>query len=165
MLDAKKLFAGVRGTRTLAERWKAFAGASGLQDRFAGFDPRWVVEAGLSYDAVKTATQELSFDAGAAWNHEKRTTGESKSYTSGLAGLRYAYVMSPTAKLTEKLAFFPSLEAGKNWRVESDTALQASLTSGLALKLSYGFRFQNEPVPGFRSTDTITNLSLVLNLI
>jgi putative salt-induced outer membrane protein len=162
-LTAERLFAGVRGTRSISERWQAFAGASYLKDKFAGLDPRYVVEAGATYTMLLGVPHELSFDLGAAWNSDELVDGTSDSYVSGLAALRYAWTISDTAKLTERLAFFPSLEDTDDFRIESDLAIQAAVAKHVALKFGYNVRYDNQPVPGFSETDTVTSISLVLS--
>ena len=162
-LTAERLFAGIRGTRSLSERWQAFAGANYLQDKFAGLDARYVVEAGATYTMLKGVPHELVFDLGAAWNSDVLVDGTSESYVSGLAALRYAWTISDSAKLTERLAFFPNFEDTDDYRIESDLAIQAAVAKHLALKFGYGVRYDNQPVPGFSETDTVTSVSLVLS--
>jgi len=48
-----------------------------------------------------------------------------------------------------------------NWRFESETALQAAVNDHLALKAGVQVRYDNEPQPGFKKTDTTTTVSLV----
>ena len=162
-LTAERLFAGVRGTRSVSERWQGFAGASYLRDKFAGLDPRYVIEAGATYAMLKGVPHELAFDLGAAWNRDELVGGLTDSYVSGLAALRYAWTISNTAKLTEHLAAFPSFEDSNDYRIESDLAIQAAIAKQVALKLGYGVRYDNQPVPGFSKTDTVTSVSLVLS--
>jgi putative salt-induced outer membrane protein YdiY len=65
---------------------------------------------------------------------------------------------------TEKLRFYPDFDQTSNWRVGSETALKASLTGHLALQVGYDYRYSNTPVPGYRTTDTATTVSLVASL-
>jgi len=161
---ASRSFLGVRGDRALGERWKVFVGVNWLRDTFAGLDNRYVLGAGVTYGAVKTDTQELSFDLGVAWNSEDLTTGASNDYLSGLAGMAYTWTISPTSKLTEKLSFLPSFEDSQDWRLASETAVEAAISAKLALKLGFQYLYDNLPVPGFEKTDTKTAISLVVKL-
>jgi putative salt-induced outer membrane protein len=164
-LTAKKLFLGVRGTRTLNADFDLFLEGSYLQDRFAGLDPRLVAAGGVTYKLLKGPEHELAFDAGLTWTRDELVEGGSKSYAGALAAARYGWNISKTAKLTENLSFFPSLKQGSDWRIESQTGLQAAVSTAVAVKLTYGFRYANRPVPGFRRTDTQTAASLVINFI
>lgn len=164
-LSAKKLFLGVRGTRNLTADLDLFLEGSYLQDRFAGLDPRLVGAGGVTYKYLKGPEHELAFDVGLTWTKDELVGGGSSSYIGALAAARYGWNISKTAKLTESLSFFPSFKESSNWRVESQTGLQAAVSTAVAVKLTYGFRYANRPVPGFRKTDTQTAASLVVNLL
>jgi putative salt-induced outer membrane protein len=164
-LTAKKLSLGVRGTRALTADLGLFLEGSYLQDQFAGLDPRLVAAGGVTYKLLKGPEHELAFDGGLTWTRDTLVNGGSKSYAGALAAARYGWNISKTAKFTESLSFFPSFSQGSDWRLESQTGLQAAVSTAVAVKLTYGFRYANRPVPGFRKTDTQTAASLVVNLI
>ena len=162
-LTAKKLFLGVRGTRALTAELGLFLEGSYLQDQFAGLDPRLLVAGGATYKLLKGPVHELAFDAGLTWTRDELVDDGSRSYAGALAAARYVWNISKTAKFTENLSFFPSFEQGSDWRIESQTGLQAAISTSVALKLTYGFRYANRPVSGFGKTDTQTAVSLVVN--
>jgi putative salt-induced outer membrane protein len=161
---AERYFARARAERALASRWTLFAGANGEKDQFAGFDLRAIAEAGVKYTALAGPAHELSFDGGATWTTEDPTHGESYDYFGAVLGLAYTWNFSPTAALSERLLYYPNFDDSSDWRVTSETAIKAALTTRLALKVGYSIRFDNSPVPGFEDTDTATTLSLVVSL-
>lgn len=161
---AERYLARLRGERMLDERWSLFAGAGFEQDKFAGFDRRTVIEAGGKYGALLGPVHELSFDAGLTWTREEFVSGLDDDYLGALFGLAYAWKISDTAKLTERLVTYPNLDDSNDWRLTSETALQADLNSRLALKLGYLLRYDHQPPPGFEDTDTTTTVSLVVKL-
>jgi putative salt-induced outer membrane protein len=161
---ANRMFLGVKGSRAIGERWSVFAGANWLQDEYAGLDSRIVLDGGLTYKAIANGRHTLSFDFGAAWNSEDFADGGSNDYVSGIAGMAYEWKISETAKLTERLLFVPSLEESDDWRVASDTAIEAAISAKLALKLGFQYLYDNVPVAGFEKTDTRSSVSLVVKL-
>jgi putative salt-induced outer membrane protein len=164
-LTAKKLSLGVRGTRDLTADLEIFVEGSYLQDQFAGLDPRIVGAAGATYKLLHGPEHELAFDLGLTWTRDTRVDDGARSYLGLVAAGRYAWNISKTAKFTEDLSFFPSLKQGSDWRIESQTGLQAAVSTDVAVKLTYGFRYANLPEPGFRKTDTQTAASLVINFL
>jgi putative salt-induced outer membrane protein len=160
-LKAERYEAGVRASRALGDRWQAFVGASGLRDRFAGIDFRGVLESGATYKMLLGPVHTLSFDFGLAWTSQNPTEGARFSYWGGLAALNYVWTLSKTAALTEAFKFYPNFDTSSGWRLTSETALKASLTELLAIKLGYEFRYDNRPEPGFKKTDTASTVSLV----
>ena len=165
VVTAKKLYGGVRGTRKLGGDLGLFLSASALQDTFAGLDPRLLVAGGVTYALLKGPEHELAFDAGLTWTRDTLVGDGSTSYAGGIAAARYGWNITKTSKFTEHFAFYPSFQQGSDWRIESTTGLQAAVSSTVALKLSYAFRYANRPVAGFGKTDTQTTASLVVNLL
>jgi len=163
-LTAERYGAYVRGKRALSERWELFAGLSGEKDQFAGYDLRGVLDAGATYKALVGPTHELSFDGGLAWTTEDFIEGQGSDndYFGAILGLDYKWSFSDNAYLGQTLDYFPNFDNSTDWRFVSETSLQGSLTSLLALKLAYLIRYDNEPVPGFDDTDTTATASLVL---
>jgi len=168
-LTAERYFASARAKRTLSERWEFFAGLSGEKDQFAGFDLRGVVESGVTYHALLGPKHLLSFDGGLTWTDESRIEPEPPepgfepdvSYFGGVAGLKYEWKISDTASVYERLLFYPNFDESSDWRLSSDTGLQVSMTSLLAVKLGYELRYRNEPIGDAESTDATTKASLV----
>ena len=159
----ERTFLGIRGERKLNERWNVFAGVNAERDRFAGFDSRLIVESGGEYKALLGPTHTLSFDAGLTWTSEDLGP-ESTDSVGGLFGLTYQWKISETASIKERLVYYPNFDESDDWRLTSETSLEASLTKRLAVKLGYLVRYDNLPVVGFDDTDTTAQVSLVVNL-
>ncbi len=186
LTTAERYTASLRGTRALSDRWNLFLGAAGEMDEFAGFDLRTVAEGGATWKALLGPTHTLSFDGGLTWTREDLvdlrsvdaegnvTWQERDAYDfmGGVLGLAYAWKISDTASLTEGLKYFPNFDQSSDWRATSETALQAAISSRLALKLGYLIRYDHEPGVEFvdpagvaheyDDTDTTTTLSVVL---
>ncbi len=162
-LTAERYLAGVRGTRALNDRWNLFGGLSGEKDEFAGFDLRTMLEAGATYKAVDNGKFFLSFDGGLTYTDEDRIEPEpDTSFMGGLAAVHFAWTFSESAKLIQDLTYYPNFDDSADWRLESITALEASLTDLFGLRLSYEYRFRNEPIGDNDDTDTTTKASLVV---
>lgn len=163
VLTAERYFAGIRGTRSVGEKWTLFVGLSGEKDEFAGFDFRTVVEGGGTYKAIDTERAILSFDGALAYTDEDRLDpSPDESFMGALAAMHFIWKFSPTASLSQDLNYFPNFDTSSDWRAESITALQASMTEKLAVRLSYEMRYRNEPIGDADDTDTTTKASLVL---
>lgn len=163
-LTAERYFVSAQAKRALSERWELFGGISGEKDEFAGFDLRTVVDAGVTYHALLGPTHLLSFDAGLAWTDEDRIEPEEDvSYLGGILGLSYEWKFSESASFTERLELYPNFDDTSDWRLNSVTAVTASLTKVLALQASYEVRYRNQPIGDNDDTDTATKISVVAN--
>ena len=160
---AERYGARLRGERALSERWNAWAGLSGEHDAFAGYDLRAIVGGGAAWTAVKSARHELVFDGGLTWTSEDLIGVEDRDYLGGLLGLTWAWHPNEGTTIGERLVWFPNFDRTSDWRLRSETSVEAALSARLALKLGYLVRYDNEPVPGYDETDTTTTVSLVVN--
>ncbi len=160
---AERYFAGVRAKRSIAERWDLFAGLSGEQNEFAGLDLMIFTEAGGIYKALLGPVHTLSFDLGLTWTDEDHVNLTANvNYFGAVAGLTYAWKISDTATLSERLIYYPNFDESDDWRLSSDTALTATLTDKLALLVGYEVRYRHLPIDDNASTDTTTKVSLVI---
>ena len=171
VVTAEQYLVGARGLRQLSDRWSLFAGLNWARDPFAGFDNRYMAEAGAEFLAVNTDHHRLSFDAGLTWTSEDQirfddeTQSEvidSVSWFGGLAGLKWDWTFSKNAGLSQRLLYYPNFDESADWRLASDTAVTASLTKLLALQFSYLVRYRNQPIDDLEKTDTTTKVSVVL---
>ncbi|HET9767574.1 MAG TPA: DUF481 domain-containing protein [Thermoanaerobaculia bacterium] len=158
---AERLFGGLRGKRAFGERFELFAGASYERDVFAGFDSRVVVESGGVWKALRGPVHELAFDFGPTWTDEEPVVGPGFDYVGALAGLTYAWKISANATFRERLVVYPSFDDSDDWRLRSETAVEAALASSWALRAGYLFNRDNAPGPGFEKDDSTTSVSLV----
>ena len=161
---AEHYLLSLRGIRAVAEKWGLFAGVVGEQDEFAGLELRMLVEAGFEYQALDGPKHHLAFDLGLTWTDEDRVPPEPDTESVGaIAGLTYAWEITTTAAIAQRLIYYPNFDNSDDWRVDSTTALTASMSERLALQFSYELRFRNQPIGGRDDTDATTKASLVLN--
>jgi putative salt-induced outer membrane protein len=162
---AERYFTGIRGQRELSQRWQLFTGLTGERDRFAGFDLEMVIEAGTTYKVLLGPVHDLSFDLGATWTDIDRMEPEpSDSFIGAVLGLAYSWKISDNAAFTQGLMYYPNFDDSGDWRATSETGIEASISSRLAIRLSYGVRYRHEPIGERDSTDTTTKASLVFKM-
>ena len=179
VVTAEQYLVGVRGLRQLNDRWSLFAGLSWARDPFSGFDNRYIAEAGAEFLALKSEKHTLSFDLGLTWTSEDQITLrevdppvdpplfedhiDTVDWLGAVAGLKWEWAFSKSASLSQRLLYYPNFDDTADWRLASDTAVTASLTTMLALQFSYLVRYRNQPIDDLEKTDTTTKVSVVLN--
>lgn len=127
-------------------------------DKFSGYDYRSSETAGYGRRVLRTESVTLDLEAGLGARQSKLMDDGTEHETIGRFAGRYAWQISPNAKLTEKL----STEIGGDATVtRSVTALQADIIGNLAVKLSYTVENTSDVPPGTKKTDTETMASLV----
>lgn len=158
---AERYLASVRGKRALSDRLELFAGLVHERDEFAGFDQRSIVESGVLWRALVEPDHELELDAGLTWTTEDRLDGSDDDWLGAVAGLAWGWKISSNATLRERLLFYPNFDDSADWRLSSETALEAALAAAWALRVAYLVQHDDRPPAGFEETDTSTSVSLV----
>ena len=163
VVSAKSFVARGRGARVLTPRLQAFGQHSYLRDRFSGVVHRNHTEGGMSYLVVQAGRNTLSADAALGYLKERRTVGVSLSTPTAGTGTRYKLQLSETSDITDDLLMSFDLSDEGTWRLQHAIALTAKVAAPLSLKVSNLLRYVDEPVAGFKQTDTITSAALVLS--
>jgi putative salt-induced outer membrane protein len=58
------------------------------------------------------------------------------------------------AYVQQIVEYIPNFDISADYRVNTETALVAPITGGVAIKIGYIFRYRGEPPEGFGTTDT-----------
>ena len=162
-LRARSHSALVETSRSFSERLEVYGRGGYLRNLFAGIERRLTTQGGLAYEVIATGPQSLRLLAGLGFTREQRVVGDDLSLaTANLTG-RYRWAITETSALTEEAAVVADLTTGDNWRFTNEVAAIAALSTRLSLKVSHKLSYLNEPVPGFRKTDTILSAALVAN--
>ena len=159
---AERYFGMVRAQRALTSIVGVTSGVKLERDQFSGLDLRSVLDAGLSWALVHHPTWTLDGLTSVAWQHESRTVGDSTNDAVGVLQLLSRIPFGSAGDTTQRFTFYPDFTTSSAYRSEAEITAQAAMSAHFALKIGYLLRFANEPVPGFKKTDTTTTASLVL---
>ncbi|MBW3564136.1 MAG: DUF481 domain-containing protein [Acidobacteria bacterium] len=155
---------GGRASRLIRDRLSITGGILGEQNRFAGIDFRSTVDLGADWRAIDREDWSVNAIAAATYNMEELTDGSDQEYAGALLAVRSVWDLSETASSEQSIRFEPNFDDTDDYRIDAQVGLKADLTGLLALKVSYGLRYDAVPVPGFESTDTIATASVVFEL-
>ena len=177
-VTAERYSFGGKYRSNLTERFLWYAGAGWFRDRPSGIQNNESGGAGIGYRFMKSDLQNLVGEFGADYTRERQVGGDRRNFGGARAFLGYDRALSKTSKLTSELELLDDLKDTVDWRGKWITAVTASLTQKMALKVSYTVLYRNQPVvvevkgdtAGVPSapfeldkTDTIFAASLVLN--
>lgn len=162
--SAERYRLSLRGERDLSARLALTAGWLGERDRFAGYDIRSVLDAGVSWTVPTPERWNVAAIGALTWTRTDQTIGGTSESAGALGQVKAQYALSPSSDIKGDVSVYPSLEQGKDWWADGGIGVEASLTTRLALKFAYRIRYDNLPVPGFKKTDTTTTASMVVKL-
>ena len=120
---------------------------------FAGVSRRFEETIGLSYHALSLPNDDLAFEVGLSQFQQRNTIataggGFDDNFTAGrLAGM-YTRKISGASFLTQNLELIPNFSDSKDFRLNSESALVAPISTNIGLKLGYVVRYDN--LPGLR---------------
>ena len=165
-VENARTFDGVgRAARKLSPRLEVYGLGSYRENRFAGIAHQWAGEAGVAYQFLSGEPHSLKAEVGFGYTKETRILTpvgtEDRNFGTARAGFEYKWKFSKSAEFSDEASFTEDLSDSKDWRFTDKLSLSAELTTVLAVKLSYARLTLNEPVPGKRKTDTITQAALV----
>ncbi|KAF0151703.1 MAG: hypothetical protein FD189_2552 [Elusimicrobia bacterium] len=133
------------------------------KNRFANIQDRWDLSLGLGRNLVDAENDKLSLELGGGYIWEDRITSENEDFGTYRGYLKYWHKLSPTAHASQDAEWLGNLNDSNGYRVNAETALTASINSHMSMKASYIWKLVNKPGAGFRRTDTITGVSLIIN--
>lgn len=145
----------VRGDRGLSARVGVFAFVAYYRDPFAGLASRWSGGPGVTVGLVRAARDTLNLEGALTEQSERTTTAIDRSFAATRAAAAYKHTFKVNASFTQTLEWLANLETSDDYRLNSETAVVAPLSSKIGLRLSYVIRFDNQPEPTFKKTDRI----------
>jgi len=159
---AERYLGMLRGQRKLTRIVGLASGVKLERDQFSGLDFRSVIDGGLSWALSRQPRWTLDGLTAIAWNHESRTVDTTIDHPVGVLQLLSRVPFGTAGDTTQRFTFYPDFSVSSAYRSEAELTAQAAMNSHLALKIGYLLRFANDPVPGFKKTDTTTTASVVL---
>ena len=160
---AEQYNASEKGTRKFTDTFYVYERYAWDKNRFSGIDDRHDTSAGLGAEALRTKLDLLALELGGGYVAESRAGGPEKNFGSGRAYAKYTRKLSDTATFTQDAEYLHDFGTPKNYRVNTETALVASLTTHFSLKVSYKYHRVNLPPAGFKKEDTIAGAALIVN--
>jgi putative salt-induced outer membrane protein len=129
------------------------------RNTFGGVSRRFEETAGLAFKPLSRPKDELDVELGLSVFQQRNTVAVAgtfdDNYLAGrLAGL-YKHSFSKTAIFNQSLELIPDFDVSKDFRLNSETALVAPVSTNFGLKLSYVIRFDN--LPGLKPAPNPTN--------
>lgn len=132
-------------------------------NRFAGYRHRHDLSAGVGYYLLDLPRHQWNTELGAGYINEQRILPPRVDFASGRAYTKYVFKFSDTSSFSQDVEYIHNFDDSDGYRLNTETALTASLTSHLALKTSFIWNRVGLPAAGALRDDTKTLVALVVN--
>ncbi|MBK7836021.1 MAG: DUF481 domain-containing protein [Gemmatimonadetes bacterium] len=157
------LFTNWRSDWSFHPRLALFGYAGFDRNTFAGISRRFEEALGVSAKLVTLANDAWSLEAGLGMNQQRAVDGTNKSFASVRSATVYRHNFTKAAYVQQGVEFLPNLDTSEDYRVNSETALVAPISSHIGMKFAYVIRFDNLPETGRAKNDRIFTSGLQFN--
>lgn len=140
-----------------------FEKATWDKNRFSGIKDSWDFGLGLGRTMIERSYDKLFVEAGGGYIFEDRLGSENQSFGTYRGYAKYIRTLSATANASQDFEYLGNLKDSKGYRMNAETALVTSISTHFSLKASYLWKFSNSPAAGFRKTDTMTAMTIIVN--
>lgn len=169
----------LRYDRFLTDRFSVFTSLSGRRDRFQGLDLRLNLDPGLAYYFIQDPKHQLWGEAGYDLQYDIRrnaaiaaafvATGDLLDKTKVRHSARlfagYKNNLNENVQFNTGVEYLQGLPDTQYWRFNWDVGLSAAIATRFSLATTFSLRYDNAPLAGIKSTDTLTALNLVYTLL
>ncbi|MCJ2181719.1 DUF481 domain-containing protein [Novosphingobium sp. 1949] len=157
-ITTNKYLIGYQPRYTLHEGYFVYGRAQYEKDPISGYYNRYTASGGLGRRLIKNDRMTLSVEIGPALRQVDYVDDPNQTTWSVLTSTDFSWKVNDMMKVTETASAYVGTDNGT---FTSLTALEASMTKKLKLKLSYSFEHETNPASDTLKTDTISALSLV----
>jgi len=168
----------LRYDRFLSESFALFTSLSARRDRFQGLDLRLNLDPGLAYYFIQDPKHQLWGEAGYDLQFDIRRDsaiataladgerlGKTKTRHSARLFAGYRNNLNENVQFNTGVEYLQGLPHTEFWRFNWDVGLTAAIATKFSLATTFSLRYDNQPLPGVKSTDTLTALNLVYTLL
>ena len=154
--NAENYRAQVRLDYQLSGRLYAFGLTGWDKNTPGGVKRRFEETIGLAYKAVTMPNDELGLELGLSKFQQRNLVKAAGSFddnfTAGRAAALYKHTFSKVSFFTQALDLIPNFDNSTDFRLNSESAFIAPISTNIGLKLGYAIRYDN--FPGLKATST-----------
>lgn len=168
----------LRYDRFVSDPLAFFVSLSGRRDRFQGLDLRLNLDPGLAYYFIQNPKHQLWGEAGYDLQYDIRRQEaidealaqgtilvKAKSRHSARLFAGYQNSLNEAVTFNTGVEYLQGLTESRYWRLNWDLGLTAAIATRFSLATTFSLRYDNAPLPGVKSTDTLTAVNLVYTLL
>lgn len=162
VMTAERYFTDLRLEYDYTERAYSYVNTGWMTDKFAGVDERVNVGVGGGYKFLNGPQSFLKSEAGVSAVKESYIDNTDRRFTEGRVFGEYVYAFTKKNKFSQSIEYLHDFDNTGNYRYNSETAVTATMTDNLSLKVSYLIKYDHEPIPStLGKRDTIFSTAIV----
>ncbi|WP_394822642.1 YdiY family protein [Pendulispora albinea] len=166
----------VRYDLFFAEHWSAFLQVGARRDRFQGLDLRLNIDPGVSYYFLEDQKHRFWVEAGYDFQYDIRRTEQladakladptgdyprTKGRHSGRLFVGYDNQLNAFVNFTTGVEYLQPFDPTRAWRLTWNNQLKSAISDQFSLATTFTLRYDHDPLPGVKDTDTITSVAII----
>jgi len=169
----------LRYDRFVSDRFALFVAQSGRKDRFQGLDLRLNLDPGVAYYFFDEPKHQLWVELGYdlqfdiirdesivdAFLANGEIINKTNTRHSARVFAGYRNALSETLVFTTGLEYLQGIPETQFWRLNWDAGINTSISTAFSLATTFSLKYDHQPLSGIKSTDTLTALNLVYQLL
>jgi len=162
------LRAGVRADYTFAPHFALYALTAYDRNKFAGIKGRFAEGIGAVAKIIADDVNQLNVEAGYQLTQQRNLIGPDDNFSALRLASSWKHSFTKASYFSEAVEYLPNLEERDDYRINSETAIVAPLSTHIGMKFSYVVRFSNDPplnavgTAPLRKTDRILSAGVQL---
>ena len=149
-------------TRELAGKLYGYEKFGWDRNHFAGIRDRYASFLGAGDELWSAGNDSVVAETGVGYISEERPD-KTDGFASGRLYGKYVRALSKTASFSQDVEYLHNFQDAGDYRLNTETALVASVSAKVSLKASYKWKKVEKPAPGFVRDDSITTVALVVS--
>jgi len=133
------------------------------KNRFAGIMSRYDLGVGIGRTLIDRPEDKMFAEVGGGYIFEDRLRSDNESFGTYRAYSKYIRNLSATANASQDFEYLGNMQDSKGYRMNAETALVASISTHFSLKAAYVWKYSNSPAAGFKKTDTVNSMAIIVN--
>ena len=158
-----------------------FGQVTGRNDKFQGLDLRLNIDPGVAYYFIDEKTHRLWVEIGYDLQHDIRrddalvqpvpadaapgtmpiVVDKTKTLHNSRVFVGYENKLRKEVSLVASVEYIQNFSSAGTYRVIGDIGLKSNVADNLALATTYTARYENHPLPGVQTLDSIASVNLV----
>ncbi len=155
----------LRYDRFLTERFSLYGLGHMNHDAPAGFDLNYGASVGYAHFLYKSDMTSFKYELGFDATRQRFVTLVEENAYSARLFLQFTHKFSDGVYFGQDMENLFNVKESDDYRINSLTSLNFSLTQKVAFQAGYAIRFDNQPVAGFKKVDTTTQVGLNINFL
>ncbi len=168
----------LRFDRFVGRGFATFLAMSARNDRFQGLILRLNLDPGLAYYFLDAANLQLWSELGYDYQYDVRRLSaveaarddgtdlaRTEERHSGRLFLGYNNSVNDAVVVHMGVEYLQALPDTDYWRLNGELGLTSQIANRLSISTTFGLRYDNHPLPGFQTTDTVTTATLNYQLL